>query len=460
MKAPTLNEARTLVEFAHASSQVEGPVLRFYEDSHAILKQEIDNLRRQGFKRILVSCPRPYLEMLDLKQGGGEGYKWFDAQRDSPAEFSNDKNDAVIIAGAQDADLVSSQLLACLERKRGPVLAPITAHHCTKRPLFIMTIPKSGTHLLIRLLDKMKIFRNHGELPVAGAWTTLDDYNYHAPCSEFMRQDWTKAIGMHPFFRSPALFMYRNPLDILISELFWYQKEDVAFVHYFKKIDSIEDKLMCLIDDPFVLGTIRDRMNQYIGWLNFKNVIPVSYEELVGVQGGGKKEEQLKTIWSLQLKLNVPGSPQSYAESVYDPQGPTFQKGKIGRHKDFMNKNHYQKFYSMPQDFMDKLGYEKHDTYSRLIAKHRQAPLDVCKRSEQEVWKQRLVKESYLGFNIVYAAGQYVAIEQKLNFVDLSIEENRNKEGVCLGFTSLGDAQRYLDRLSLERKITEFSEIS
>jgi hypothetical protein len=279
-----------------------------------------------------------------------------------------------------------------------------------------------------------------------------------------MRQDWTKAIAMHPFFRSPALFMYRHPMDILISELFWYQKQDVAFAHYLQKIESVKERLMCLIDDPFVLGTIRDRMNQYLGWLNFRNVTPVSYEELVGQEGGGKREEQLKTIWSLQLKLHIPGSPLAYAESLYDSNSPTFHSGKIGRHKEFMDRKHYKKFYSLPQDFMKKLGYERNRPYSRHVARHRRTPLEVWSPSEKEIWKQRLVKQSYLGFNIIYAAGQYAAIHQELDSIDLSVEENRKKPGVYLGFLSVGDVKQYLDRLNTERKLadlkTEFQELT
>ena len=35
------------------------------------------------------------------------------------------------------------------------------------------------------------------------------------------------------------------------------------------------------------MGTIADRFLPYVYWLYFPNVIPVSFEELIGPEGGG-----------------------------------------------------------------------------------------------------------------------------------------------------------------------------
>ena len=66
---------------------------------------------------------------------------------------------------------------------------------------------------------------------------------------------------------------------------------------------------LALIDDPWLFGSFRDRMAGFVPWLEFSNVIPVSFEELVGARGGGDDATQRRLIWSLQLKLHVPGSP-------------------------------------------------------------------------------------------------------------------------------------------------------
>ena len=53
-----------------------------------------------------------------------------------------------------------------------------------------------------------------------------------------------------------------------------------------------EERLLRLIDDPWLLGSIRERMGRYLGWMELGNVVPLSFEELVGPRGGGSDEQQ------------------------------------------------------------------------------------------------------------------------------------------------------------------------
>ena len=421
-------------------------LLKFYKTSIEGLDLEIKSVIHAGAKRFLVVQEDERDQTL-IKKFIDEKLT-FHILKDvdsSPFQDKIKEYDVVILTEDKDLNSLSKQLLSCLDIEMGIVLAPLTDNYFMKRPFFLMTIPKSGTHMLTNMLSHLDIQRNYSHLPVPGKYSTLEDYTYHAPCKEFMLREWPDPVGRHPFFRSPAIFMYRNPLDIIVSELSWYKKPEIAFSHYLKTFEDSDEKLMHLIDDPLVIGTIRDRMNMYIGWLNFSNVIPISYEEIVGANGGGSDIEQTKTIWSLQLKLHIPGNPVELTKTIYNDKSPTFNKGNIGRHKKLFKEIHYKRFKALPQDFMGKMGYDINKVgVPKYIDYYRRRPLEYWQPTEKELWAQRLIKENFMGYNIVATAGQYVAVSCERGTLDLSKKSDRKKEGVHMGFESLEEATQFI----------------
>ena len=306
---------------------------------------------------------------------------------------------------------VSRVLHACIG-KSVAVVAPITGHHISKRTVFLLSIPKAGTHMLIRLLGLMGLERSSDRAPRQGSWCTPVGYEYHAPCRELLANDWFNPLGRQLFFRSPAIFVYRNPLDIVVSELDWFVKPEHSFSGYLNCCADDRERLSRLIADDSVMGSIRDRINRYIGWLNFGNVIPVSYEELVGASGGGESTQQADSIWSLQLKLHVAGCPKEFGRQLYDTGSATFSKGKIGRHKECFTDEHWTALDTLPQDFMRALGYAKGSVTSSRVDEMLKRPLVVKQLSAEQLHIPKLVREDYLGWNIVEIAGQYFPVQQ------------------------------------------------
>jgi hypothetical protein len=149
-----------------------------------------------------------------------------------------------------------------------------------------------------------------------------------------------------------------------------------------------------------------------VGWLNFGNAMPVSYEELVGSRGGGSDALQSNSIWALQLKLHVSGSPEEYGRRIYDTTSATFSKGRIGRHREHLRRKHYALFASLPQDFMQALGYTKRQMTSSRIMEFMHRPLMIKDVPADLLYTPKLVREDLLGWNIIELAGQYFPIPQ------------------------------------------------
>lgn len=414
--------------------------LDFFEPTVASsIEKPLADAYARGARRVLVTgkpaCREEISDLLD-KLG-------FSSVENPSAIFhaSDVVNIDLIVIGGGAGDEVSRTLHACIGLSVA-VIAPVTEHHVSKRTVFLMSIPKAGTHMLIRLFGLMGLERSSDRRTRPGTWSTPVGYEYHAPCRELLANDAFDPQGRQLLFRSPAIFVYRNPLDIIVSELDWFKKEEHAFSGYLNYFSDEKERLSQLIKDDTVMGSIRDRVRRYIGWMMFNNVIPVSYEELVGSRGGGCDLQQAESIWALQLKLHIAGSPQEYAKQLYDQGSATFSKGRIGRHLECFGDEQFALFDRLPQDFMQILGYARDSFISKRIKDLLHRPLVVKGIPEDLLYAPRLAREGILGFNIVEIAGRYFPIRQGKSIESLSeaiafFNEND-------GFATIKEAEQFV----------------
>lgn len=261
---------------------------------------------------------------------------------------------------------VSPMLLHFLDWRGGWLIAPETARFFAYSPLFLVSIPKAGTHLLYQLARKLG-YRDGVELKDSAEprhWYCLEYSNSHTAAPDFFIDSARrKPFGnrTHPFPHTPTLFIYRNPLDIWVSEANEYHKDAaILFRGYLSEL-PFSERLELLLNDPWLLGSVRDRVGKFLAWLEFPNVIPLSYEELVGAPGGGDDRIQEDLVWSIQLKLHTPGQPQQIGAGIVDPDSPAFHKGRIGNYRKVLPPRLFERFLRRDQDFMEKLGYVDSD---------------------------------------------------------------------------------------------------
>ena len=334
----------------------------------------------------------------------------------------------VILMFSIDGEILTSMLMDYLEDTKVFIVAPITENYFKKKPLFLISIPKSGTHLLYELVQSFSYKAGVvcPDEPLPGFWYCVEYSNSHTAARDFFIDRVRRSpFGMrdHPFMRSPALFIYRNPLDILVSEANYYHKDGkTPFAGYLSKY-PFKERLLKLVDDPWLLGSIRDRIGKFIAWLDFPNVIPVSFEELIGRNGGGDIGAQTKLIWSLQLKLKIPGKPGEFGGKIFSKESATFNEGQIGMHMRHFTTSAYNKFYSLPQDFMESLGFSSKDKdenikISRRSDEFRLRPFVYSKVNFDNT--PITVVPNYLDYNIVKYKGFYYGVSHRLGPRDLS----------------------------------------
>jgi hypothetical protein len=331
--------------------------------------------------------------------------------------------DAVLLIGG-NADQVSAALIDYLD-ERLAIAAPATQRYWRKLPLYLISIPKAGTHLLFQLAEALG-YRPGGPSPprpAGGHWYYLLDSNAHTEAAAFFRDALQKApFGnrTHPFMRSPALFGYRHPLDIVVSEANYLRTDGNSPLYVLLSQLSVEECVERLIDDPWLLGSIRDRMGAFAAWLDCSNVVPVSFEEMVGETGGGTDEARTALIWSLQLKLHVPGRPDAIAARMSSRGGATFREGRIGGWREVLSAAAYRRFAALPQDFMEKFGYglAAGDATPAHAARFRHRPLHLSAVGHDEV--PILIEAGYIGHNLIAYRGRYYAVEVAAGDLDLA----------------------------------------
>jgi len=62
-------------------------------------------------------------------------------------------------------------------------------------------------------------------------------------------------------------------------------------------------------------------------------------------------------IWSIQLKLQIPGHPGQIGEAILEEDSPTINKDSIGSYRKALTRRVFDEFSNLDQDFMELLGY-------------------------------------------------------------------------------------------------------
>ena len=328
---------------------------------------------------------------------------------------------SVILFTETRGEKLGHQLLSCLDRKT-VLVAPVTEWHFSKKPLFLVSIPKAGTHLLYELASALGYHEGvePPEFPIRQTWYCLEYSNSHTVAADFFVDTVRRSpFGNrhHSFMQSPTLFIYRHPLDILVSEAHYYHREGkTAFAGWLSQCD-FQERLTRLLEDNWLLGSLRSRIGGFLPWLDFPNVIPFSFEELVGAEGGGSDEEQCDLIWSIQLKLQVPGNPEEFASRVFNSNSPTFRSGKIGEYQQHLSSPCIANFAKNNLDILQQLGYPDDGTLGLPVKKDTHRRRLISYSCTDYEGTPLTIESDFLGCNLVRFRGKIYAVPRALGSV-------------------------------------------
>jgi hypothetical protein len=248
-------------------------------------------------------------------------------------------------------------------------------------PFGLMTVPKAGTHLMLKLFFLIQSREPFEVRPFLGieSWNyftyggniealsnkldeMLNDHSFiycHTDYSVLMQ----KFLSKHTDF--PLLLGLRDLRDIFVSQVYfqWDIVEGIIGP------SSFDDKLTFLMKNEVVgyhpkLLVIYKHATAMMRLLYHKNSLIVRFEDLIGSKGGGDDNLQRETILSIAKRIGVSLSTNQLAEvqellfgGEFLLHPVNFRSGQIGSWKEHFKPHHIKLFSKKYGDLHKAFGY-------------------------------------------------------------------------------------------------------
>lgn len=234
------------------------------------------------------------------------------------------------------------------------------------------SIPKSGTHLLMRCLDLFPGMVNYhsglfifglGQTGLAGKQNALRRMG--GGCHVMAHLPYAPEAGQTlAGYGFKTVLMVRDPRDVAVSLYkFALRKRRHPLRPYFASLPDDHTRLkMAIIGNLDVAyGGIGPRFRSYMPWAEHGSFL-LTFEDLVGEKGGGSNQRQQQTIHQLAEHIGLsltPAQRNDVAANLFDPHSRTFRKGVIGDWRNQFTPEHKAIFKEYAGDVLIALGYEQ-----------------------------------------------------------------------------------------------------
>ncbi len=241
------------------------------------------------------------------------------------------------------------------------------------RPILLISIPKCGTHLLMKcittLTHKTALFPGF----VTGK-SLFKQLNGLDP-NKFLRVHLPYSVGDARIinqFNPIAFFLYRDPRDQVVSFAHWLRHDLSSSMN---QIPREQEQLITNIISNgksvyeqlkwYFAKTIKDVYSNFLMWGNCPNLCVIRFENLIGPEGGGTRELQCAEIQKIANHLGMRLSEDEIYQIAVSLFGgtDTFRDGQIGSWNKEFTTRHKALFKTIAQDVLVDLGYEADDQW-------------------------------------------------------------------------------------------------
>lgn len=250
-----------------------------------------------------------------------------------------------------------------------------------RTPFFIVSIPKSGTHLVLKLLSMMLEAEEkwiHIYFPDVDSFTFSDMEAMKNITEEKVEEVMKKLYDeksipfTHTNFSEPLLefsknhseyvsvLVIRDLRDVIISWAFFREK---WFNDSLGPL-SIQERIKFILSNEKGQGFFRF-IEKALLWLNKPDTVILRFEDLVGGKGKGSDSKQQETILHLADKLNVDLDIKQlnsirmhlFGKDEGSTKFTTFKSGQIGTWKEYFDKELLELFNQKLAYLQVALGY-------------------------------------------------------------------------------------------------------
>jgi hypothetical protein len=251
-------------------------------------------------------------------------------------------------------------------------------------PIFGNSKPKSGSHLLLQILNgftQIMPYRYVNADPIR----TIKKEGSRKTDEEIL--DELKAIprdviGWGYVEATPEnvsllcqpehvnYFIYRDPRDMLVSQVFFAtdMQEEHGMHEYYNSLPDFGERLKIAITgidrNGLYMVNVKQRYDGVFQWLAQKNVMCIRFEDLINNRET-TLHAMLDEVEKTGYKIPTPRQKalSILVEAIQPKKSHTFRAGKTGGWKQYFSDEHKKLFRDVAGDLLINLGYEKNQDW-------------------------------------------------------------------------------------------------
>jgi hypothetical protein len=247
-------------------------------------------------------------------------------------------------------------------------------------PIFGNSKPKSGSHLLLQILNGFTQIMPYRY--VDGDPIRTIEKEGRRKTSEAIVQElksiprgvigWgyvEATLDNVAFLCQPDrvnYFIYRDPRDMLVSQVFFAtdMNEEHGMHEFYNSLPDLGERLKVAITginrEGLYMVSVKQRYEGVFEWLEQKNVMCIRFEDLINNRDAtlnAMLDQVEKTGYQIPTRREKALS--VLVEAIQPKKSHTFRSGKTGGWKQYFTDEHKKLFNDIAGDLLIKLGYEK-----------------------------------------------------------------------------------------------------
>jgi len=251
-------------------------------------------------------------------------------------------------------------------------------------PIFGNSKPKSGSHLLLQILNgftRIMPYRYVDANPIR----TITKDGRRKTQNEILDElkkipngvigwGYLEAANENASFLTRSgrvnYFIYRDPRDMLVSQVFFATDmyEEHGMHEYYKSLPDFNARLKVAItgtdQDGLHMVSVKKRYEGVFQWLEQKDVMCIRFEDLINNRDA-TLNAMLDEVEKTGYKIPTPREKalSVLIEAIQPKKSHTFRSGKTGDWREHFTEENKKLFKDVAGDLLVQLGYEKNNDW-------------------------------------------------------------------------------------------------